>query len=89
MSKKHNDNTNNVRRQNLLPIVEKILSKKNRFLDLVKRHATPFYVYDQEGMDESVEQFIKSFRAHIPNFQAYYAVKLNHYPFVVGRAVEK
>jgi len=89
MSKKYNDNTNNVRRQNLLPIVEKILSKKNRFLDLVNRHATPFYVYDQEGMDESVEQFIKSFRAHIPNFQPYYAVKLNHHPFVVRRAVEK
>jgi|SRR3989344_2014761 len=75
--------------ENLLPIVKKILLKKDKFLNLVNKHPTPFYVYDQEGMDESIESFVASFQRHIPNFQPYYALKLNHHPFIVGRAVEK
>ena len=75
--------------ENLLPIVKKILLKKDKFLNLVNKHPTPFYVYDQEGMDESIESFVASFQRHIPNFQPYYSLKLNHHPFIVGRAVEK
>ena len=75
--------------ENLLPIVKKILLKKDKFLNLANKHPTPFYVYDQEGMDESIESFVASFQRHIPNFQPYYALKLNHHPFIVGRAVEK
>ena len=75
--------------ENLLPIVKKILSKKDKFLNLANKHPTPFYVYDQEDVDESIESFGASFQRHIPNFQPYYAVKLNHHPLVVNRAVEK
>ncbi|TAL60137.1 MAG: hypothetical protein EPN85_07880 [Bacteroidetes bacterium] len=73
---------------NLLPIVEKILSKRNSFLALVKRYKTPFYVYDQEGLDEDIKRFKKAFHANIPRFQAYYAMKLNHHPLVTRRVVE-
>jgi len=91
MSKKVKDSVHNsnVRNKNLLPLVEKILSKKNSFIDLVNKHKTPFYVYDQEGIDESIKHFTKAFSAHIPNFQSYYAVKLNHHPFLVNRVIEK
>ena len=75
--------------ENLLLIVKKILLKKDKFLNLANKHPTPFYAYDQEGMDESIESFVASFQRHIPNFQPYYAVKLNHHPFIVNRAVEK
>ena len=75
--------------ENLLLIVKKILLKKDKFLNLANKHPTPFYVYDQEGMDESIESFGASFQRHIPNFQLYYAVKLNHHPLIVSRAVEK
>ncbi|MBI3335435.1 MAG: alanine racemase, partial [Candidatus Portnoybacteria bacterium] len=78
-----------IKSENLSLIVEKILLKKDKFLNLANKHSTPFYVYDQEGIDESIESFVASFRRHIPNFQSYYAVKLNHHPFIVGRAVEK
>jgi diaminopimelate decarboxylase len=74
---------------NLLLIVEKILLKKDKFLNTTKKHPTPFYVYDQKGVDESIEVFTTSFRKHITNFQPYYAVKLNHHPFIVNRVVEK
>jgi len=74
--------------KNLLPIVEKIILKKDKFLKLADSHETPFYVYDQELLDESIEAFVSAFHKYIPNFQPYYAVKLNHHPFIVKRAVE-
>lgn len=91
MDKKYYDNrrdsgSNN---RNLLPIVKRILSRKKSFLNLVNKRNTPFYVYDQEGMDEDIDRFIKSFKVHIPNFQSYYALKLNHHPLIVRHAVEK
>jgi len=75
--------------ENLLPLVKTILLKKDKFLNLANKTPTPFYVYDQEGMDESIESFVASFQRYIPNFQPYYAVKLNHHPLIVSRAVEK
>jgi diaminopimelate decarboxylase len=73
---------------NLLPIVEKILSKRNSFLALTEKYKTPFYAYDQEELDGSVERFMKAFQSHIPRFQGYYAMKLNHHPLVTNRVVE-
>jgi len=73
---------------NLLPNVEKILSKRNSFLALVKKHKTPFYVYDQEELDESIKRFMKAFQSHMPRFQAYYAMKLNHHSLITSRVVE-
>jgi len=74
---------------NLLPIVEKILSKKEEFLSLTKKCDTPFYAYDQKELDESIGRFMKAFHSHVPRFQAYYAVKLNHHPLIIKRIVEK
>lgn len=73
---------------NLLPVVEKILSKRNSFLTLIKKRRTPFYAYDQEELDGNVKRFMKAFQSHIPRFQAYYAMKLNHHPLVSRRVVE-
>ncbi len=78
-----------IKSENLSLIVEKILLKKDKILNITKKHPTPFYIYDQEGIDESIEMFTTSFRKHITNFQPYYAVKLNHHPLIVSRAVEK
>lgn len=73
----------------LLPLVEKILSKRESFLSLAEKHSTPFYVYDQKELDESIDRFMKAFQTRIPRFQAYYAMKLNHHPLIVKRVVEK
>lgn len=91
MRKKNDGNTNRSEAglQNPASVVESILSKKKNFLNLVKKHNTPFYVYDQEGLDESINRFVASFKKYIPKFQPYYAVKLNHHPLIVRRAVEK
>ncbi|MSR79049.1 MAG: hypothetical protein EXS59_02805 [Candidatus Taylorbacteria bacterium] len=65
------------------------LSKRESFLRLAQKHSTPFYVYDQKELDDSIDRFIKVFQAQIPRFHAYYAVKLNHYPLIVKRVIEK
>ncbi len=80
--------SNDTKSKNLLSVVEKILLKKDNFLRLARKHQTPFYAYDQEAVDESIKMFVATFQQHIPNFQSYYAVKLNHHPFIVKRAVE-
>ena len=54
--------------ENLLSIVKKIILKRDKFLNLANKIPTPFYVYDKEGMDESIESFVASFQRHIPNF---------------------
>lgn len=88
-SNKDNQHYTALRKGNLFPVVEKILSKKNSFLDLANKHKTPFYVYDQDELDENIGRFMDAFRLHIPRFQAYYAMKLNHHPFIIHRAIKK
>lgn len=73
----------------LLPVVEKIIFRKESFLNLATIHHTPFYVYDQKELDASIDRFVEAFQTRIPRFQAYYAMKLNHHPLIVNRAVEK
>ena len=80
---------NDTKSKSLLPVVEKILLKKDKFLKLVCKYQTPFYVYDQEAIDKTINRFVATFQRYVPNFQPYYAVKLNHHPFIVKRAVER
>ena len=91
MRKKNDENTNEFEAglQNSASAVESILAKEKNFLNLIKKYDTPFYVYDQEGLDESINRFVASFKKYIPKFQSYYAVKLNHHPSIVRRAVER
>lgn len=74
---------------NLLHVVNNIVSKKDPIFSLVKKHQTPFYVYDQKELDISIERFIKAFKANLPRFQPYYALKLNHHPLIINRVIKK
>ncbi|MEK7507973.1 MAG: hypothetical protein AAB602_02730 [Patescibacteria group bacterium] len=77
------------KRGNLLNVVNYILGRKKEIAGLVRRHRTPFYIYDREALDSSIDSFLSSFKREIPSFKGYYAVKLNHHPFIVKRAVQK
>ena len=84
-----NKSMENNKSENLLPVVEKILENKKLFLDLSNNHNTPFYVYDQESLDENICRFVTSFERYIPKFEPYYAMKINHHPFIVDHAVKE
>jgi len=70
----------------LFSVVEDILSKKDGFLKIAEKHKTPFYVFDQLALDESIERFTNAFKK-LP-ISTYYALKLNHYFPIVERVVE-
>lgn len=73
----------------LYHVVACILKKKKEIIKLANKNGTPFYVFDEHALDQSIETFLTAFKKEIPSFKAYYAMKINHHPLVIGRAVEK
>lgn len=74
---------------NLLNVVNYILSKKKDIEKITTQHKTPFYVFDQSSLDKSIDSFLVPFNKKIDSFKAYYALKINHHPLIVKRVVEK
>lgn len=73
----------------LYHIVAKILKRKKEIIGIATKHKTPFYVFDEKAIDQSVHSFLSAFKREVPSFKAYYAVKINHHPLIVKRVVEK
>ena len=80
---------NNYKKGSLFHVFENIVKKSGAIKKIANAHKTPFYVFDQQALDNSIERFLKAFQKEIPTFKAYYALKINHHPLVVQRAVEK
>lgn len=70
-------------------IVRSISNRRQRFLSLTERRQTPFYVYDEQSQDHAISSFTEAFKRYIPRFEGYYALKLNHHPLIINRAVAK
>ncbi len=51
--------------------------------DLVKKYGSPLYIYSADRIRENARRLIKTYRAHYPKFDLYYAVKANNHPEVV------
>ena len=68
---------------NLQPIVKKILKKREKILKLANKYPTPFYIFDQEELSNSVISFLTAFKTYLPEFEAFYAIKSNHHPQVI------
>jgi diaminopimelate decarboxylase len=73
----------------LLSVANYIFSKNKKIKRLVSKHRTPFYVFDKQALDESIDCFMDAFKNEIPRFSAYYALKINHHPLIIKRVVEK
>ncbi|MFA7308241.1 MAG: hypothetical protein WC026_16400 [Hyphomicrobium sp.] len=73
----------------LFHVVSSITKKNKAIKNLTNKNKTPFYVFDQQALDSSIDIFLKAFQNEISSFKAYYAIKINHHPLVVKRAVEK
>ena len=73
----------------LYRVVSRVLKNKRGILDLASKHKTPFYVFDQKTLNDSINLFLNSFKKELPSFKAYYAMKINHHPFIIKYAVEK
>jgi len=73
----------------LFPVAEYIFGKKREIKKLVLENKTPFFVFDKQALDRSIDTFMRVFKKEIPRFSAYYAMKLNHHLSIVKRVVEK
>ena len=73
----------------LYHVVSSVLKNKRGILNLASKHKTPFYVFDQKALNNSINLFLNSFKKELPSFRAYYAMKINHHPFIIKYAVEK
>lgn len=73
----------------LYATIEYIIGKKKSFLNLIDKHKTPFYAYDEAALDMSIDTFSNSFSKYIVNFESYYALKLNHHPYIIKKVIEK
>ena len=69
--------------------VPRILSKRAAILSLTKAKATPFYLFDAEALRLQADDYMRAFKKRLPNFSAFYAVKMNNYPDIARHLVQQ
>ncbi|MFA5022363.1 MAG: alanine racemase [Patescibacteria group bacterium] len=67
----------------LLPVVKNVLSKKQKILKLTKKYPTPFYAFDPAALQQAIDSFKTAFNRHLPNYEAFYAVKSNPHSYLI------
>ena len=73
---------------NLNHVVRQLLKKKQRILKLAQKHITPFFILDNEELENSINSYKKAFVKFLPQSEHYYAVKLNHYPEIIKKTLK-
>ena len=68
-------------------IVSQILERRAEILELCSREPTPLYAYDAGAFRAALEEFSDAFGRHVPQHQAFFAVKSNHHPYLAAEAV--
>ena len=68
--------------------VEKILLKKDLYLESASAYGTPQYFYDEINVERAINRFNLTFKKYIDQFQMFYAMKSNHLPDISRKAVE-
>ncbi len=70
-------------------LVKNALKKRARFLEIAKNHGTPCYVFDEKEVGEKLREFKAAFKKYIPRISVFYAVKTNHHPWMIQKAVKQ
>lgn len=73
---------------NLVPIVKHLLTKRNKILKLANQHQTPFYLLDHGELMNSIKSFTNAINKYLPNCSAYYAIKVNHHPYILKTVIK-
>src|SRR3989338_8853492 len=69
------------------PLVRNVLKKRARILKTVKKHKTPFFLYDKTELIKSIDDFREIFKKHVPSSEIYYAMKANPHEFILKDVV--
>ncbi len=68
--------------------VARVLEQRQMYLDLADRFGSPLFVIEETILLERAAQFLKAFRAHFLDMEAYFPVKANSHPSVIGILVK-
>ena len=79
---------NNYIKGDLLPMVRSFLKKRAEILKIANKYPTPFYLLDNELLENSIKNFKKSFSEFIPNSKYFYAMKVNHHPYIIKSTIK-
>jgi diaminopimelate decarboxylase len=60
---------------------------RQKIMKLAARHKTPFYVIDNQSLENSIVGFKKAFSSHIDGCTPFYALKSNDHPFIVKSVI--
>jgi diaminopimelate decarboxylase len=55
---------------------------KTRILEIIRKHPTPFHIYDEKGIRENARKLKKAFKV-FPGFKEFFAVKALPNPFIL------
>ncbi|MFN7181857.1 MAG: diaminopimelate decarboxylase [Planctomycetota bacterium] len=61
---------------------KKLPFNKEKIIEIIKKHPTPFHLYDEKGIIENAKRFNKAFSI-LPGFKNYFAVKALPNPFIM------
>jgi len=61
---------------------KKLPFSKEKVLEIMKKHGTPFHIYDEKGIRDNAKKFKKAFGI-LPGFKEFFAVKANPNPFIL------
>ena len=61
---------------------KKIPFTMEQIAGIIKKHRTPFHIYDEKGIIENARRFKKAFSI-LPGFKEFFAVKANPNPFIL------
>ena len=70
-----------------IEVVLDIKKKQAKILAIAKKFPTPFYLIDDLGLNQSINEFQKAFRKHLPQSRFFYAIKSNYHAHILQKVV--
>ncbi|MCX6785371.1 MAG: alanine racemase [Candidatus Komeilibacteria bacterium] len=69
-------------------LVNRFFKKRAAILKMAKAQPTPFYLIDQAELSSALNNFKSAFTKYLPGSKYFYAVKVNHHPYILKQAVK-
>lgn len=69
--------------------VAPFIAHRERYLEAVRTHGSPLYLFDQTVLADRIRRFRTAFEAHLPGSRLFYAMKSNPHPAILGTIVER
>ena len=64
-------------------MTKRLAFSKKQILEIIKKHPTPFHIYDEKAIRDNARQFLKSFGI-LNGFKQFFAVKANPNPYLLN-----